>query len=93
MYTGTSGVSRFGPETPGNTGATCETRTRDPIITNKGYPRQTALFSPNCVPISPRYADLNGVAVHFQVHMYIGPKADCSPLPALTTNAKEARYG
>lgn len=93
MYSGTSEFVPTFPKTPGNAGAAYVTRTRDPIITNKGYPRQTAVFLPTSVLVWPICSDFVRVFQRSYVHMYIGPKADGNPLPALTTNAKGARNG
>lgn len=93
MYTGTFGQLEQTAENGGKAGAAYRIRTCDPIITNKGYPRQTALFLPNCATISPICAVFVRFPGWFDVQVYIGPEADCSPLPALTTDAKEPRNG
>jgi len=91
MYNGTSGISVEVAETPGNAGAAYVTRTRDPIITNKGYPRKTAVFSASCVLICAICADFVRVPHRFQVHMYIGPRRCWSSTPALTETMLEHR--
>lgn len=88
MYIGTSGVLTQAGKNPGNAGAAYVTRTRDPIITNKGYPRKTALSAALSVPICAICADFVRVPSPDLVHMYIGPEADCRPLPALTINER-----
>lgn len=48
--------------------------------------RETALSVALSVPICAICADFVRVPSPVLVHMYIGPRTDCSPLPALTTN-------
>ena len=71
MYSCTSEFVPTFPKTPGNAGAAYVTRTRDPIITNKGYPRQTAVFLPFSVPIFPICADFVPLLQRLDVHVYI----------------------
>jgi hypothetical protein len=73
MYNGTSRDLAGSAETRRKGGAAYVTRTRDPIITNKGTLRQTAILSPTSVLISGIWPFFVRVSSRLGVPMYIGP--------------------
>lgn len=91
MYNGTSGDVPNFLKTPGNVGAAYVTRTRDPIITNKGYPRKTAVFLPTSVPISPICSDFVRVSQPLYVHVYMRAESGLQSTPDPNQNAIGAR--
>jgi hypothetical protein len=62
-------------------GAAYVTRTRDPIITNCGYPRFSAVFWRICGRVSVFCALFVRVSSHEMVHMNIGRRGIGTPAP------------
>lgn len=93
MYSGASRQCSKTCQVVEKAGAAYRIRTCDPIITNKGYPRQTALFLPTCVPISPICAVFVRFAGQLIVHQYIGPMQRANAAPTLTTDAVRCANG
>lgn len=89
MYTGTLAPVGGSAETRRKGGAAYVTRTRDPIITNKGYSRQTAVFPPICRFISPICAVFVRLCSPVVVQAYIGRRGAGNTRAALTTTRKD----